>query len=69
MCIWRFEDFENASGGLAGARRPRKDVIKHTKSPHMEEPRAVLEADMFNTTAYGKEVVKYIQSVEYFWFL
>jgi len=31
----------------------------------MEEPRAVLEADMFNTTAYGKDVVKCIQSVEY----
>ena len=26
----------------------------------MEEPRAGLEADMFNTTAYGKAVVNYI---------
>jgi len=31
----------------------------------MEVPREMLEADMFNTTAYGKVVVKYMQAVKY----
>ena len=35
----------------------------------MEEPRAMLEADMFNTTAYGKVVVKYMQAVKYVQFI